>query len=62
MRSCRIRRSRGRKAENLFKSDDDAVFEKVYDINLDEIKPVVARPHQIDDVVDAKRSQGCEDR
>ena len=35
--------SRGRKAENLFKSDDDAVFEKVYDINLDEIKPVVAR-------------------
>ena len=44
----------GRKAENLFKSDDDAVFEKVYDINLDEIKPVVARPHQIDDVVDAK--------
>ena len=42
------------KAENLFKSDDDAVFEKVYDINLDEIKPVVARPHQIDDVVDAK--------
>ena len=46
--------SRGRKAENLFKSDDDAVFEKVYDINLDEIKPVVARPHQIDDVVDAK--------
>ena len=46
--------SRGRKAESLFKSDDDAVFEKVYDINLDEIKPVVARPHQIDDVVDAK--------
>ena len=41
-------------AKNLFKSDDDAVFEKVYDINLDEIKPVVARPHQIDDVVDAK--------
>ena len=33
---------------------NDAVFEKVYDINLDEIKPVVARPHQIDDVVDAK--------
>ena len=46
--------SRGRKAENLFKSDEDAHFEKVYDINLDEIQPVVARPHQIDDVIAAK--------
>ena len=45
--------SRGRKAENMFVSDEDAVFEKVYHINLDEIEPVVARPHQIDDVVPA---------
>ena len=43
--------SRGRKAENLFVSDEDARFEKVYHINLDEIEPVVARPHLIDDVV-----------
>ena len=43
--------SRGRKAENLFVSDEDARFEKVYHINLDEIDPVVARPHLIDDVV-----------
>ena len=32
-------------------SDEDARFEKVYHINLDEIEPVVARPHLIDDVV-----------
>ena len=32
-------------------ANDDAEFEKVYHINLDEIEPVVARPHQIDDVV-----------
>ena len=43
--------SRGRKAENLFVSDEDAHFEKVYHINLEEIEPVVARPHLIDDVV-----------
>ena len=49
--------SRGRKAENLFVSDEDARFEKVYHINLDEIEPVVARPHLIDDVVPWKKPE-----
>lgn len=41
----------GRKAENLFVSDEDAVFEKVYNYDLSQIKPVVARPDFVDDVI-----------
>lgn len=41
----------GRKAENLFVSDEDAVFEKVYHYDLSQIKPVVARPDFVDDVI-----------
>ena len=36
----------------LFRSD--AKFAKVYDINLDEIEPIVAKPHFVDSVVPAK--------
>lgn len=43
--------SRGRKAENLFVSDSDAVFEKVYEYDLSKIEPVVARPDFVDDVI-----------
>lgn len=41
----------GRKAENLFVSDEDVVFEKVYNYDLSQIKPVVARPDFVDDVI-----------
>ena len=43
--------SRGRKVENLFVSDSDAVFEKVYEYDLSKIEPVVARPDFVDDVI-----------
>ena len=43
--------SRGRKAENLFVSDEDAVFEQVYEYDLSKIEPVVARPDFVDDVI-----------
>lgn len=43
--------SRGRKAENLFVSDEDATFEKVYEYDLSKIEPVVARPDFVDDVI-----------
>ena len=43
--------SRGRKADNLFVSDSDAVFEKVYEYDLSKIEPVVARPDFVDDVI-----------
>ncbi len=40
----------GRVPASCFKSDDDAVFEKVYEINMDEIVPVVAKPHFVDNI------------
>lgn len=43
--------TRGRKAENMFVSDPDAKFLKVYEYDLDKIEPVVARPDFVDDVI-----------
>jgi 3-isopropylmalate/(R)-2-methylmalate dehydratase large subunit len=43
--------SRGRRADNMYVSDGDAVFEKVYEYDLDKIEPVVARPDFVDDVI-----------
>ena len=40
----------GRKPAACFKSDDDAVFEKTYDIDLSSIVPVVAKPHFVDNL------------
>lgn len=48
----------GREPKHCFKSDDDAVFEKTYDIDLGSIKPIVAKPHFVDNVVDAKECAG----
>lgn len=48
----------GREPKAVFKSDDDAVFSKVYDIDLSEVKPIVAKPHFVDNVVPAKESLG----
>ncbi|MGN0316658.1 MAG: aconitase/3-isopropylmalate dehydratase large subunit family protein [Lachnospira sp.] len=50
----------GREAnpDNCFRSDDDAVFKKVYDIDLGTIQPIVAKPHFVDSVVPAKESLG----
>lgn len=47
-----------RKPKHIFKSDDDADFAKVYDIDLGEICPIVAKPHFVDSVVDAKECVG----
>lgn len=41
----------GRKAEYMFKSDDDATFTAVYEYDLSKIEPVVARPDFVDDVI-----------
>ena len=40
----------GRKPAAGFKSDEDAVFEKTYDIDLSAIVPVVAKPHFVDNL------------
>ncbi len=51
-------RSHGREPKHSFKSDADACFAKVYDIDLSTIKPIVAKPHFVDSVVDAKECVG----
>lgn len=48
----------GREPKALFASDDDAEFAAVYDIDLSEIQPIVAKPHFVDKVVPAKESLG----
>ena len=40
----------GRGTAACFKSDEDAVFEKTYDIDLSAIVPVVAKPHFVDNL------------
>ena len=41
----------GRRADNMYVSDEDAKFLKVYEYDLDKIEPVVARPDFVDDVI-----------
>jgi 3-isopropylmalate/(R)-2-methylmalate dehydratase large subunit len=48
----------GRKPKYSFKSDDDAKYAKVYDIDLSAIKPIVAKPHFVDSVVPATECVG----
>lgn len=51
-------KAHGREPKALYKSDDDAVFSEVYDIDLSEIEPIVAKPHFVDNVVPAKECEG----
>ena len=51
-------KAHGREPKHSFKSDEDAAFAKVYDIDLSTIKPIVAKPHFVDCVVDAKECVG----
>ncbi len=39
-------------------SDDDAVYDRVIDINLDELKPLIACPHSPDNVVTVESLKG----
>lgn len=48
----------GREPKHIFKSDEDAKFAKFYDIDLGSIRPIVAKPHFVDSVVDAKECLG----
>ena len=48
----------GRQPKALYKSDEDAVFSEVFDIDLSEIQPIVAKPHFVDNVVPAKECEG----
>lgn len=44
-------REHGRNSDNMYVSDEDAQFLKVYEYDLSKIEPVVARPDFVDDVI-----------
>lgn len=48
----------GREPKAVLDSDPDAEYAAVYDIDLSEIKPIVAKPHFVDNVVPAAESLG----
>ncbi len=48
----------GREPKALFTSDEDAIFSQVIDVDLSEIKPIVAKPHFVDNVVPASECAG----
>lgn len=47
----------GRQPKACYRSDEDAQFSAVYDIDLDEIEPIVAKPHFVDNVVPATEAK-----
>lgn len=49
---------RGRTPKAVFHSDADAVYAAAYDIDLDTVVPVVAKPHFVDQVVPAEECLG----
>jgi 3-isopropylmalate/(R)-2-methylmalate dehydratase large subunit len=48
----------GREPVACYQSDDDATFAEVYDINLSEIEPVVAKPHFVDNLAPVSEVAG----
>lgn len=48
----------GRQPKACYRSDENAQFSAVYDIDLDEIEPIVAKPHFVDNVVPATEAKG----
>ena len=48
----------GRTPKHTFKSDEGASFAKVYEIDLSQIQPIVAKPHFVDNVVPVAECAG----
>ncbi len=48
----------GRQPKACFTSDPDAKFEKVYEIDLGSIEPVVAKPHFVDSIAKVSECRG----
>ena len=44
--------------EDIFDADSDATYSQVIDIDLSTVKPIVAKPHFVDNVCDAKDAAG----
>ena len=50
--------AQGRTPKHVFQSDEGAKYAKVYDIDLSTIQPIVAKPHFVDNVVNAVECAG----
>ncbi len=48
----------GREPKHLFSSDPDAVFADEYEVDISQITPIVAKPHFVENVVNAKECVG----
>ncbi len=48
----------GREPKACFVSDEDAEFAEIYEVDLSEITPVVAKPHFVDNLCAAKKAAG----
>lgn len=48
----------GRKPAAVFAPDEDAVYAQVYDIDLSTIRPIVAKPHFVDNVCSVEEAKG----
>ena len=51
-------KERGREPKHLFASDPDAVYAEEYEVDLSQITPIVAKPHFVDNVVNARECAG----
>ena len=51
-------KERGREPKHLFASDPDAVYAEEYEVDLSVITPIVAKPHFVDNVVNARECEG----
>lgn len=49
---------RGREPKYLFESDEDAEYAEEYVVDLSEITPIVAKPHFVDNIANAKKCAG----
>lgn len=48
----------GRTPKECYTSDEDANYSEVYEVDLSQIEPIVAKPHFVDNVVNAKKACG----
>lgn len=48
----------GRTPKECYNSDEDANYSEVYEVDLSQIEPIVAKPHFVDNVVNAKKACG----
>lgn len=51
-------KERGREPKHIFASDPDAVYAEEYEVDLSTLTPIVAKPHFVDNVVNARECAG----